>query len=135
MPVINESSTLNEYNHQMQKVLRMIYPDIDPTTMNEVIQYSVNKRYKDEPAQVNNSYTKRIADMNLLKIADYIKDREPIVTAYGTMFKKHGDVPNPMLDVIQSFLDKRNENKRMMFTFPKGSENFEKYNLLQALTI
>jgi len=135
MPVIDESSTLKDYNHQMQKVLRMIYPNLDPTTMNEVIQYSVNKRYRDDSGQVNNSYTKRIADMTLLKIADYIKEREPIVTAFGTMFKKHGEVPNPMMDVVQSFLDKRTEDKNMMFTFPKGSEQFEKYNLLQALTI
>lgn len=135
MPVIDESYVLKEYNQQMQKVLHMIYPDIDPMSMNEVIQYSVNKRYRDEQGRVNNSYTKRIADMTLLKIADYIKEREPIVTAYGTMFKKHGDVPNPMMDVVQSFLDKRTEDKKMMFSFPKGSEGFEKYNLLQALTI
>ena len=73
--------------------------------------------------------------MTLLDLTDYINTREPIVTAYGTMFRKHGEVPNPMGKVIQGFLDLRDVHKKKMFTFPKGSEDFEKYNLLQTLTI
>ena len=71
--------------------------------------------------------------MTLLELTDYINSREPIVTAHGVMFRKHGEVPNPLSKVIQKFLDKRGEDKKMMFKFPKGSEEFEKYNLLQQL--
>ena len=49
------------------------------------------------------------------------------------MFKRHGDVPNPMGRVIQSFLDLRKSHKKEMFKYPKGSEMFERFNLLQAL--
>lgn len=132
---MEESSTLDKYRIQMKKVVHLIYPTLDPLEVDKVVEYSVNKRYKREPAQVNNSYTKRIADMDLLKIADYINDRQPIVNAYGTMFKQHGTVPNPMMDVIQSFLDKRTEDKNKMFQYPKGSELYERYNLAQSLTV
>ena len=51
------------------------------------------------------------------------------------MFKHHGEVPNPLVEVVFQFLSNRSEYKNLMFTFPKGSEDFEKYNLLQSLTI
>ena len=82
---------------------------------------------------VDNSYTHAKNNMSLLALADYINQREPIVTAHGTLFKKHADAPNPMGVVIQQFLDQRKKDKKMMFKFPKGSEDFEKYNLLQSL--
>ena len=50
------------------------------------------------------------------------------------MFKHHGTVPNPLLAVVQSFLDNRTIHKKQMVQYPKGSEDFEKYNLLQSLT-
>ena len=73
-------------------------------------------------------------NITLLKLSDYIMSREPIVTPYGTMFKHHGTVPNPLMDTVQSFLDLRSVYKKKMFTYPKGSEDFEKYNLLQQLS-
>ena len=50
------------------------------------------------------------------------------------MFKHHGEVPNPLVEVVFQFLSNRSEYKNLMFTFPKGSEDFEKYNLLQLLS-
>lgn len=131
----DHSTTLEQYKTQMKKVIHMIYPIMDPLDVDQVLKYSIDKRYMREPAAVSNSYTKRTANMDLLAIADYIADRQPILTAYGAMFKQHGTVPNPMLEVVQSFLDMRTEHKKIMFTFPRGSEDFEKYNLLQSLSL
>jgi hypothetical protein len=111
----------------------MYYPEIDSRELEPILDYSIQKRYNQFNAQVSNSYTNKTANMTLLAISDYIASREPIVTAFGTMFRKHADVPNPMAVVIQSFLDNRSKHKKEMFKYPKGSEQFEKYNLLQSL--
>lgn len=130
---ISNSPTINKYKDIMKNIFKLYYPKINDDVLDNILNMSINKRFNNTEAGVSNSYTKRNIDVNLLKIADYIMDSEPIVTSYGTMFMKHGKVPNPMAYVIQSFLDKRSEDKKMMFKFPKGSEEFEKYNLAQQL--
>ena len=88
------------------------------------------KRYRDE----NDNYKDFEQQITLKKLADYILSRRPILTANGVMFKNHTLEPNPMDEVIQSFLKLRSQYKKQMFSYPKGSEDFEKYNLLQSLT-
>lgn len=133
MSILTESPTITKYKNAMHHCMKLYYPEADPRTIETALNYSIQKRYKKADAQVCNSYTNKNADMTLLAVSDYILSRQPIVTAFGTMFKKHGEVPNPMGEVVQSFLDKRVQDKKMMFKFPKGSEQFEKYNLLQQL--
>lgn len=132
--VINESPTIIRYKQTMMDCVKMYCPELDNRDIDKALDYSITKRYKKTPARVENSYTKKVANMDLLQISDYIASREPIVTSFGTMFRKHADVPNPLAKTVQSFLDSRSYHKKLMFKHPKGSEMFEKYNLLQSLT-
>lgn len=132
--VIEASPTLSKYKNTMGQCIKLYYPDISDQDLNDIIDYSINKRYKPEEASLNNSYMKKEGKGDLLYFADYIAKREPITTAYGTMFKKHADEPNPLAIVVNDFLEQRNIHKKIMYKYPKGSEDFEKYNLLQSLT-
>ena len=129
---IFDSPTIQKYKHKMKQCVSrctgLSFDEIDP-----ILDYSINKRYHSDPCILDNSYTKDKYDMTILKMADYIAKKEPIVTAHGTLFQKHIDCPNPMAIVIQQFLDARGLHKKQMFKYPKGSEEFEKYNLLQSL--
>jgi hypothetical protein len=138
------SPTIQSYKDKMKRLMYLYNPHINSKDLDNILDYSINKRLYNAKAGISNSYkryidpeTKKYKDLfheyTLLQIADYIKTREPIVTAYGSMFRKHGEVPNPLADTIQSFLDLRGIHKAEMFKYPKGSEMFEKYNLLQVL--
>ena len=129
---MNASPTINEYKKQMKEIYRM-YGDADESLLDAALDYSIDKRYQKVLCTVDNSYTHSKNNMSLLALTDYILQKEPIVTAHGTLFKKHADSPNPMGIVIQQFLDQRDIDKKKMLSFPKGSEDFEKYNLLQSL--
>ena len=118
----------------MKQSIRLYYPYINEQDLDKAIEYSIEKRLKNTKATLNNSYTHKEKDLDLLRLIDYINSREPIVTAFGTLFKKHADCINPLYETIQSFLDLRSMHKKEMFKYPKGSEDFEKYNLLQLLT-
>lgn len=131
--ILTESPSIIQYKQAMMNCLSLYYPESNLSMLEPAIDYSISKRFKDTNCTINNSYTKRSSNMTLLKLTDYIISREPIVTSMGTMFRHHGEVPNPMIEVIKSFLSERKKNKKIMFTFPKGSEQFERYNLLQLL--
>ena len=131
---IDTSPTILAYKERMTNIMRYYDPHISPEELSAVLDYSISKRYKEYICTIDNNYTKTKKNKTLLAMADYIASREPIVTSMGTMFKKHADCPNPLGVVIQQFLDQRKAHKKMMFKFPKGSEDFEKYNLLQSLT-
>ena len=132
--VLKDSPTIKKYKDTMARCVGMYYTNLDRREVDKILDYSIAKRYKQTPASVTDSYkhTTKKYD-HLLQVADYVMSREPIVTAFGTMFRKKGEVPNPLAEVVQSFMDNRSKHKKMMFKYPKGSEDFEKYNLLQAL--
>ena len=130
---IEQSPTLSKYKNAMGQCLKLYYPNMSNTDISNLIDYSINKRYKSHNAVLKNSYTHKEVESTLLQISDYIAKREPIITAYGTLFKHHADEPNPLAHVVNSFLELRGIHKKQMFTFPKGSEMFERYNLMQQL--
>lgn len=127
------SPVLNKYKDTLTRYIKLWYPTITSEELSEIINYSIKKRYKEYPITIDNSYNKETSNMTLLALTDYIMKREPILTSNGVMFKKHCEGPNPLTVVIQQFLDTRKAHKKQMFQFPKGTEQFEKYNLLQQL--
>lgn len=129
----NTSSAMNQYMTIVFRLIKTSFPNLTPNDINECIIYSMNKRYKEEKGKLYNNYTEKTADISLLEITNYIIEREPIITAYGVLWKKHGTTPNPLLKMIKGFMESRGLLKDEMFKYPKYSEEWEKYNLLQLL--
>ena len=71
--------------------------------------------------------------MSLVQISDYILDKQPIITAEGVLFQRHANSVNPLYKMLDTFINARTAYKKEMFKYPKGSEMFAKYNLLQLL--
>ena len=132
--MIIDSVTIQRYKKEMDECIHLLYPNIPPGDLDKIMDYSILKRYRESPASIDNSYTHKSQDGTLLEIIDYVEKRKPITTAFGTMFLHHEEVPNPLFAVVQMFLDQRNQYKKTMFKYPKGSEMFEKFNLLQLLS-
>jgi hypothetical protein len=124
---------VKDYIEVMSRMMRYNYPQLSKQELEDAICYSIEKRYRLEPAQIYNNYKGKTVDMTLYEIVNYIMEREPIMTAYGVLFHNHGKVPNPLSKLFQTFLDKRQLDKDKMFTFPPGSEEYERYNLFQLL--
>ena len=128
-----QHEAFEKYRSTMQRIISSLYPQMNIDDINDAINYSIAKRFNNFNLSVQNNYTGTNIELTMLEMLDYISKRQPIITSYGTLFKRHEDVPNPMGKVIQSFLDLRKQHKKEMFKYPKGSEMFEHFNLLQTL--
>lgn len=104
---------------------------LKPFEIIEGIKYSINKRYKQIPVKLHNSYNETISDTEVLKLANELLQNGAIMTTQGVLFSRHGAVKNPFYNFIQYLLDKRDDAKKEMKKYPKGSELYQKYNLLQ----
>lgn len=130
---IMNNFVISEYKQTLMDTIPSAFPGLNMNEISEAIDYSILKRCKNGKAYVENNYEKTRIDGTLLDVLDYIHSLEPIVTSSGVLFKKHKQADNPLARVIMGFINKRAQLKKEMFKYPKGSEEFAKYNLLQLL--
>ena len=127
------SAGVARYKDMMYRVATLIYPNLNNDEIKSALDYSINKRFKDANCSVINNYTKKQHNMLISEFTNFLADQQPICTPSGVMFRRHGTVPNPLIEMIKMFMDNRGIHKAEMFKYPKGSEMFAKYNLLQLL--
>lgn len=130
---ILQNKVISEYKQVLMETIPSAFPGLNLYEISEAIDYSILKHCRDGKAYIENNYEKTRIDGTLLQVLDYIASCEPIITSSGVLFKKHKQADNPLAKVIMSFIEKRGKLKDEMFKYPKGSEEFAKYNLLQLL--
>lgn len=127
------TKAVKEYEQVMVDGLRHSFPLLNECELREAIQYSITNRLYNGPAYIDNNYTKSRVNGTVLDVLNYIQKLEPIVTSSGVLFKKHKEADNPLARMIMGFINQRATYKKEMFRHPKGSELFERFNLLQLL--
>ena len=128
-----ESSVITNYKKVMMNMLHLNYPLLSEGELAAAVDSSISEHFKDHDVIIDNNYKKKQINMSLRALADYIIDKEPIITSYGVLYSRHGTMPNPIYNMIDGFITDRGIMKKEMFKYPKGSEDFEKFNLLQLL--
>ena len=129
----NSPLILEEYKKAAKQILKLSFPHLMEKEIEQGIDYSISKRLTDSECSINNNYTEQTTNLTLLQLTDYIISRQPIITPYGVLFQKHANADNPLARMIMGFINNRKVEKKKMFQYPKGSEEFEKHNLLQQL--
>jgi len=128
-----ELEAIKRYKHTAINMLQYSFPHLTVEDLTEAVDHSILSKTKNPDAYVHNNYKNKTINSTLLEMSEYILSRQPIITASGVIFMKHGTVPNPLYNLLDKFINARTKYKKEMFRYPKGSEQFQKYNLLQLL--
>ena len=133
---IPEGVLIDKYRESMRNILNRLCPELNLSEIEEGMNYALAKFYNkaqqeyDLGVQIHNNHTKRTSTLDLLKLSNSILQKKPIMTTQGVLFMRHG-VKNPFYNFIQYLLDKRDEAKNEMKKYPKGSDEYTKWNLKQ----
>ena len=127
------TDVVKDYKKMMIDGLKNSYPLLDVKELDDAINWSIAQRYMNKSLKLENNYTKQVINGTVVDILQYFQRLEPILTSSGVLFKKHKEADNPMSKMINGFLDQRAAYKKTMFKYPKGTAEFEKYNLFQLL--
>lgn len=122
---------IDNYRESCINIFSRILPRLNKYEIAEAVDYSIEKSIKLPKATIDNNYTRKRAEMDLLALANEILTNKPIVTTQGVLFKRHFSTKNPLYSFVQYLVDKRDEAKKEMKKYPKGSEKFKEWNLKQ----
>lgn len=128
-----DNKYLEEYRNVMIRLLRSYNSNISEKQATSIVNHSIDKRFKNFDAHIKNNYLEKTVDISGNEILEYLTRKKAILTSYGVLFKTHDESQNPMINIIQKFAKLRKAHKKEMFKYPKKSEEFEYYNLLQNL--
>lgn len=129
----SQSIAFQDYKDTMRRNIRYLFPQLSSDELERAIEYSINKRIINSACQLNDTYKNAVYNTNMLELTEYIMHDRPILTSFGCLFHRHGDVDNPLYTMIQEFADRRNRFKKEMLKHKKGSEQYKHFDLAQAV--
>ena len=128
---IPQGTIIDRYIDTMKNILLKALPELEEFELDEAIRYSIGVRYKSVPVKVHHNVKNIYANMDVLALTNQLLKQEAVMTTQGVLFRPFGSVKNPFYNYIQYLLDKREEAKEEMKHHDKGTELYNRYNLMQ----
>lgn len=133
MPSLDNNLYIQKYKGVVLDMLRLSFPQLTLPEIEYGVDLAIREQIQDHDIVIDNNYKKTKVNTTLLELSHFILSKEPIITAYGVMFSKHGSVDNPIYKMVNGFIIGRDKAKKQMFQYPKGTHEFQSMNLLQLL--
>lgn len=133
MSSIYDTEPIKKYKDIIHRMMPFLVPELSKYELEKALNYSIQKRFKNHKASLVNNYERTREETNMLELTDMIMTRKPIIPSSGCLFARHGERPNPFIQMIKEFGDIRTAFKNEMKKYSKGTELYKKYNQLQKV--
>lgn len=131
--VPSKNDFLNEYRRLMIENVKLTYPTLKYDEVAYLVDSIIAKKYKNDKIQILNNYKNREVDTDVEQIMEFIKNNKPILIENGCLFRRHEKGFTLFYRLIDEFVESRKKLKKKMFQYDKGTDEFNKYNLMQLL--
>ena len=122
-----KTNVIEGYKNNVLDILQYSFPTIKKKDIYEALEYSINKRFNDSQCEFYNNYKNAKIETSLLGMANAILNNKFIMTSYGTLYNRHENIKTPTYRILDIFINARSKFKKEMFKYPKGTEEFKKY--------
>lgn len=119
---------IDEYIEHTVDVYMRMYPDSNETQVRQLVTKKIEESLVDIPCTLHNDTYHEYVDTTVLDTFNWLAIRKPIISGNGTFFKQHKEYTAPTIKVLETWLTKRKKLKKIMFSFPKGSIDYNNYN-------
>ena len=111
-------SWIDEQVHRIQ----MLYPNDYEDDIRKFVEQEFDDNFKDPKCIMYNNYEKETVNTSLSKVTNWIREKKPITTESGTLFKQHADCWNPDTQILENKLSERKVAKGKMFQYKELSK-------------
>ena len=107
---------------QAYQKIKLLYPNDSKDKIKAFLSEEFDNDFIDNSCILYNNYEKDEVTIPLIKMFDWIEERQPILTESGTLFKQHSECFNPNTMILKDKLDERKIKKKEKFKYLEQSE-------------
>ena len=115
---------IRKWKKEMKEKVKLISPNYDDDKLDNYLEEIIQKRFKDHPCTIRNTYRDVTANTSLLNILEYIHKEKPVMGGYGVLFKNHHQIYNPNAHMLLDSIQKRKAIKKDRKNYDKRSYEF-----------
>lgn len=124
---MDSNVVIDEYIEYTVDMYMRLYPDSDISQVRQLVIQKVEQSLIDIPCVLHNDTYHEYVDTTVLDVCNWLKIRKPIISGNGTFFKQHREYQAPTIKVLETWLQRRKQIKKIMFTYPKGSIEYNNH--------
>jgi len=123
---------LDRCTEQYVDQLALVFPNKNREELTNYVSKKIQSTLKDSNAIFNDGEKK--SQMSLLEFTNFMEDKEPILSGYGAIYKKHTEATNKLADMFNYLLSSRKKVKKEMFTHVNDEDKstYDNLNLAQS---
>ena len=101
-----------DWIENMKETVKLTYPTLSDKEITDYLYEIIDKEIKVPIANLDNNYTGKNKNVDVLTLLQWIKDNEFIIAGNGTIFKNQNQEYNPTIHMLMDLKNKRSRIKK-----------------------